>query len=89
MLASLTELRSYRVRGTDADLGKINDLGFRQNDWVVRYVVVGMEERREKPCCSPPTSDGSIGIRTRYRRCPAGTSCEYRSAGSFDAVGAG
>jgi hypothetical protein len=44
MLASLTELRSYRVRGTDADLGKINDLGFRQNDWIVRYVVVSMED---------------------------------------------
>lgn len=44
MFASLTELRSYRIRGTDAELGKINDLCFRQNDWVVRYVVVGMEE---------------------------------------------
>ncbi|MEN6338075.1 MAG: hypothetical protein ABFE01_27790 [Phycisphaerales bacterium] len=44
MLASLTELRNYRVRGTDADLGRIDDLGFRQNDWVVRYVVVGMED---------------------------------------------
>ncbi|MGE5295790.1 MAG: hypothetical protein ACM3VT_13265 [Solirubrobacterales bacterium] len=44
MLASLTELRSYRVRGSDADLGKINDLAFRENDWIVRYVVVGMED---------------------------------------------
>jgi sporulation protein YlmC with PRC-barrel domain len=44
MLASLTELKTYRVQGTDGDLGKINDLCFRQNEWIARYVVVEMED---------------------------------------------
>ncbi len=29
MLASLTELRSYLVEGTDGQIGRIADLGFR------------------------------------------------------------
>jgi len=44
MLASLMELRSYRVQGTDGDLGRIADIGFRQNEWIVRYLIVEMEE---------------------------------------------
>ena len=43
MLASLTELRDYRVQATDGDLGRIADLGFRQNEWIARYVVVDDE----------------------------------------------
>lgn len=43
MLVSLTELRSYRVQGADDDLGRIADLAFRQNEWIVRYVIVEME----------------------------------------------
>jgi hypothetical protein len=40
MLASLTELRSYQVEGTDREFGRIADLGFREDEWIVRYVVV-------------------------------------------------
>ncbi len=44
MLASLTELRSYRVEGADGEIGRIADLGFREDEWIVRYVVVDMED---------------------------------------------
>lgn len=44
MLASLTELRSYYVKGTDGEVGRIEDLCFRQDEWIVRYVVVNMED---------------------------------------------
>jgi hypothetical protein len=44
MLASLTELRSYRVRGTDGEIGRFTDVCFPDNEWVVRYVVVAMED---------------------------------------------
>jgi len=44
MLASLTELRSYRVEGTDGEIGRISDLGFRADEWTVRYVVVDLED---------------------------------------------
>jgi hypothetical protein len=44
MLASLTELRAYRVRGTDGEIGRFDDLCFPDSEWVVRYVVVAMED---------------------------------------------
>ncbi len=44
MLASLTELKSYYVEGTDGEIGRIADLGFREDEWIVRYVVVDMED---------------------------------------------
>ena len=44
MLASLTELRSYYVKGTDGEIGRIEDLCFREDEWVVRYVVVDMAD---------------------------------------------
>ncbi len=44
MLASLTELKSYYVEGTDGEIGRIADLGFREDEWTVRYVVVDMED---------------------------------------------
>jgi hypothetical protein len=44
MLASLTELRSYRVEGTDGEIGRVSDLCFREDEWIVRYVVVDMED---------------------------------------------
>ena len=44
MLASLTELRSYYVKGTDGEIGRIDDLCFREDEWIVRYVVVDMED---------------------------------------------
>ena len=37
MLASLAELRSYYVRGRDGEIGRIADLCFRENEWIVRY----------------------------------------------------
>lgn len=43
-MASLTELRSYYVRGRDGEVGRLNDLCFRENEWIVRYVVVDMED---------------------------------------------
>jgi hypothetical protein len=43
MLASLTELRSHEVEGTDGEIGRIADLGLRENERVVRYVVVHYE----------------------------------------------
>jgi hypothetical protein len=42
MLASLTELRSYYIKGTDGEIGRIEDLCFREDEWIVRYVVVDM-----------------------------------------------
>lgn len=44
MLASLTELKSYRVEGIDGDIGRIEDIVFPHNEWTLRYVVVTMEE---------------------------------------------
>jgi hypothetical protein len=44
MLASLTELRSYYVQGQDGEIGRVDDLCFRENEWIVRYVVVDMED---------------------------------------------
>lgn len=44
MLASLTELRSYYVKGTDGEIGRIEDLCFREDEWIVRYLVVHMED---------------------------------------------
>jgi hypothetical protein len=44
MLASLTELRSYYIKGTDGEIGRLDDLCFRENEWIVRYVVVDMED---------------------------------------------
>ncbi len=44
MLASLTELRAYRVRGTDGEIGRFTDVCFPDNEWLVRYVVVAMED---------------------------------------------
>ena len=37
MLASLAELRSYYVLGRDGEIGRIADLCFRENEWIVRY----------------------------------------------------
>jgi hypothetical protein len=44
MLASLTELRGYYVRGRDGEIGRIDDLCFREDEWIVRYLVVDMED---------------------------------------------
>lgn len=44
MLASLTELKSYYVKGTDGQIGRLDDLCFRDEEWIVRYVVVDMED---------------------------------------------
>lgn len=44
MLASLTELKSYRVEGTDGEIGRTSDLCFREDEWIVRYMVVDMED---------------------------------------------
>jgi len=44
MLTILTELKSYDVRGADADIGRLDDIVFPDNEWVVRYVVVDMED---------------------------------------------
>lgn len=44
MLASLTELRDYYVKGTDREIGRVTDLCFRENEWIVRYLVVDLED---------------------------------------------
>jgi hypothetical protein len=44
MLASLTELRSYYAKGTDGEIGRLADLCFREDEWIVRYVVVALED---------------------------------------------
>ncbi len=44
MLVSLTELKTYRVEGTDGDIGRIDDLVVPQNEWIARYIVVTMED---------------------------------------------
>jgi hypothetical protein len=44
MLASLTELKSYYVRGRDGEIGRINDVCFREDEWIMRYLVVDMED---------------------------------------------
>jgi sporulation protein YlmC with PRC-barrel domain len=44
MLASLTELRSYYVKNAQGEIGRIEDLCFREDEWIVRYVVVGTED---------------------------------------------
>ena len=44
MLASLTELRGYQVQGADGEVGRIADLCFREDEWIVRYLVVDMED---------------------------------------------
>jgi hypothetical protein len=42
MLASLTELKSYYVKGQDGEIGRLDDLCVRDDEWIVRYVVVDM-----------------------------------------------
>jgi len=49
MLISLTELKSYRIEGTDGDIGRIDDLLFFRGEWVVRYVVAATEDRDTEP----------------------------------------
>jgi hypothetical protein len=44
MLASLTELRSYRVRGRDGEIGRLDDVCVGENEWIVRYLVVDLED---------------------------------------------
>lgn len=45
MLRSVKSLRDDPIQATDGDLGRIDDIGFRHNDWIVRYGVIDMEER--------------------------------------------
>jgi len=40
MLRSLNEIRGYRIRATDQDLGKVHDFYFDDRGWFVRYLVV-------------------------------------------------
>jgi len=49
MLASLTELRDYRIESTDGDVGRIDDLMFFRGEWIVRYVVAATEDPDTKP----------------------------------------
>ncbi len=44
MLVSLTELRNYYMKGRDGEVGRIEDLCSREDEWIVRYVVVDMED---------------------------------------------
>lgn len=40
MLKRLHEIIGYTIRGTDAQIGEVEDLYFDDHSWVVRYVVV-------------------------------------------------
>lgn len=40
MLHSVHDLRDYSIAATDGNIGKVTDLLFDDNDWVVRYFVV-------------------------------------------------
>lgn len=40
MLRSARELRGYRVRATDGDIGRVADVYFDDSAWTVRYLVV-------------------------------------------------
>lgn len=39
-LGSAEEIRGYRVRGSDGEIGHVEDLVVDTEDWVIRYVVV-------------------------------------------------
>lgn len=49
MLASLTELKSYRIESTDGDVGRIDDLLFFRGEWMVRSIVVATEDHDTHP----------------------------------------
>lgn len=40
MLRSSTELMGFTIRGTDGDVGTVDDVFFDDEKWVVRYIVV-------------------------------------------------
>jgi len=44
MLTILTELKSYNIQGTDADIGRFDDIVFSDDEWIIRYVVVDMPD---------------------------------------------
>src|SRR5512142_1466735 len=40
MIRRAKDMQSYRIHATDGEIGKIDDLSFDDNAWVVRYMVV-------------------------------------------------
>lgn len=40
VLRTLSELKRFRVQGTDSELGRVEELFFDDAEWVVRYLVV-------------------------------------------------
>jgi hypothetical protein len=49
MLASLTELRSYRIESPDGDIGRIDDLMFPRGEWGIRYIVACTDDPDTEP----------------------------------------
>jgi hypothetical protein len=54
MLSTATELMKRRVRATDGEAGRIEDVLFDDERWGVRYLVV--DSRPGKSSCLPPPS---------------------------------
>lgn len=42
MLLTVSELSDYTLEATDGEIGFIDELYFQQNEWLVRYLVVGL-----------------------------------------------
>jgi hypothetical protein len=45
MLRPIKNIEGYTVRATDGDVGKVRSFYFDSHDWVVRYMVVELDER--------------------------------------------
>jgi uncharacterized protein YrrD len=60
MLRSTKELTSFGIRGTDGDIGSVDDLFFDDEKWVVRYIVVNTGGWLGRRVLISPMSFGAI-----------------------------
>jgi uncharacterized protein YrrD len=61
MLSTATELMKRRVRATDGEAGRIEDVLFDDERWGVRYLVVDTGDWLASSCLPPPACAAKAG----------------------------
>jgi hypothetical protein len=85
MIRSIEELRQWKIRAIDGDLGRVHDVYFRDDTWAVRYLVVdGHRWLSDRPALVPPALVEEMDSVERAL-CVTLTQAEIRERTGFDA----
>ena len=49
ILHNVRDLRKYRVHASDAPIGSVHDLWFKEQDWTIRYIICHPSSDKDKP----------------------------------------